>query len=52
MIEPWKVSYSYKNFTQININKKIRHHFIHNNHNLYGTFLVFTETAIKRCSSQ
>ena len=41
MIEAWKVPYSYKNFTQININNnKKLHHFIQNIHNLCVTFLV------------
>ena len=52
MIEAWKVPYSYKNFTLINNNKKFLHHFIHNIRNLYLTFLVFTEAAVKRCLSQ
>ena len=39
-------------FTQININNKKIHHFIQNIHNLYVTFLVFTEITIKRCFSQ
>ena len=44
-------SRSFSEFTQININnnKKGLHHFIQNTDNLYVTFLVFTETAIKRC---
>ena len=53
VVEAWKILYSYKNFTQIDIdNKKKLHHFIDNIDNLYVTFLVFTETAIKRCFSQ
>ena len=39
-------------FTQININNNKKIHFIQNIHNLYVTFLVFTEIAIKRCFSQ
>ena len=54
MIQAWKGPYSYKNFTQININNNQRKllHFIHDIHNLCVTFMFFTETAIKSCFSQ